>query len=436
MKIYRQGTKGAKDRQQRITDRGRDYTQKMHRTVEGIITDVKKEGDAAVVRYSREFDAPKISADAFLVTKKEIDNAVKAVDAGFVRALNRAIRQVTAFHQSQIDSSWINTERPGVLVGQQVRPVDSAGIYVPGAQGGETPLVSTVLMGALPAKIAGVPRVVMVTPPQKNGRIDPHLLVAAKKVGVDEIYKIGSAWAIAALAMGTKTIPKVDMIAGPGNIYVALAKKILSGTVGIDMIAGPSEILIIADETANPGYLAADLLSQAEHDALASSVLVTPSEKIAKATVAEVETQLARLKRQETARSALSAYGGIFVVKNLAEAVSLANDFAPEHLELQIHHPFDWLGRIRHAGAVFLGHYTPEPIGDYVAGPNHTLPTAGTARFASALGTANFLKKTSIVHYSKKAFNAEAGDVIRLAETEGLDAHANAVRIRLGKKNV
>ncbi len=434
MKIYRHGTAAAKERQQRIGKRGQDYTKKMRHTVEAIIAAVRKNGDQALENYSRQFDAPKISARAFRVTPKEMDSAAKAVDKPFVRALNRAIRQVSAFHRSQLQATWLKNERPGVLLGQLVRPVDSAGIYVPGAQGGETPLVSTVVMGTIPAKIAGVPKVVMVTPPRKDGRVAPHLLVAAKKAGVDEIYKIGSAWAIAALAFGTETIPRVDMIAGPGNIYVALAKKILAETVGIDMIAGPSEILIIGDASADPRFVAADLLSQAEHDRLSSAILVTCSENLARETMTEIEKQLSALPRQETARQALAAYGAIFVVKNLHAAFDLANSFAPEHLELQIDSPLDWLGQVRHAGAVFLGHYTPEPVGDYVAGPNHTLPTAGSARFASALGTANFLKKISMVHYSRAAFQTEAADVIQLAEVEGLTAHAEAVRIRRESK--
>ncbi len=271
----------------------------------------------------------------------------------------------------------------------------------------------------------------MVTPPKKDGSVDPHLLVAADKAGVDEVYKVGSAWAVAALAGGTQTIPKVDMIAGPGNKYVTLAKKILSGLVGIDIIAGPSEILIVADHTADPRYLAADLLSQAEHDALASAVLITPVKDIARRTAAEIKTQMSRLSRRETAEQSLAAYGGIFVVDTLETALDMANRFAPEHLELQVEDPFARLGAIRNAGAVFLGRYTPEPIGDYVAGPNHTLPTGGCARFASALSTTHFLKRTSVVYYSETALKKEAPDAVKLAETEGLGAHANAIRVRL-----
>ncbi|MDY6903981.1 MAG: histidinol dehydrogenase [Thermodesulfobacteriota bacterium] len=434
MNIYRHGTQKAETRIRRIINRGLDYTQQHYRQVSAIIKDVQKNGDAALEKYSNRFDAPRQKASRFLVTKKEMDTAIKTADRGFMRALNRAVRQVESFHRRQIEQSWISTERPGVVVGQQVTPVDSAGIYVPGAKGGETPLVSTVLMGAIPAKTAGVERVVMVTPPRKDGSVNPRLLVAAKKVGINEIYKVGSAWAIAALAYGTQTIPRVDMIAGPGNLYVALAKQILSGTVGIDMMAGPSEIMIIADSTANPRYIAADLLSQAEHDALSSAVLVTDSETIAQNTATEVTSQLAALTRQNTAEQALAAYGAIIVVDALKTAFTVANRFAPEHLELHVAEPFEWLGAVRNAGAVFLGDHTPEPVGDYVAGPNHTLPTAGCARFASALSTTHFMKKTSIVHYSKDAFKTEAADVIKIAETEGLTAHANAIKVRMASQ--
>jgi histidinol dehydrogenase len=312
-----------------------------------------------------------------------------------------------------------------------VNPVDATGVYVPGARGGETPLVSTVLMTAIPAKIAGVEDIVMVTPSTKTGGINPHLLVAAKKVGIKNIYKIGSAWAIAALAYGTETIPRVDVIAGPGNIYVTLAKKIVSGTVGIDMIAGPSEVLVIADDNANPEFAAADLLSQAEHDVLSSAILVTDSGKIAREVAAEVDKQLVTLPRRDIARESLKRFGAVLVVKDLEAAIALANRIAPEHLELQIDDPFDYVGRIRNAGAVFLGHYTPEPVGDYMAGPNHVLPTAGTARFASALSVDHFVKTSSIIHYSRTAFKREAADIIRLAETEGLDAHARSIKVRL-----
>jgi histidinol dehydrogenase len=325
----------------------------------------------------------------------------------------------------------MQTDRPGTLLGQLIHPVDAAGVYVPGARGGETPLVSSVLMGVIPAKVAGVKQIVMVTPPTKSGGVSPHLLVAAKKAGVDAVFKAGSAWAVAALAYGTETIPKVDVIVGPGNIYVTLAKKILAGTVGIDMIAGPSEIVIIADESARSDFIAADLLSQAEHDVLSSALLITDSPKLAQATVKEIKGQLTNLTRAEIAGKSLAKYGAVIVVRNIAVAIELANRIAPEHLELQTKDPFEMVGKIRNAGAVFLGNYTPEPVGDYIAGPNHVLPTAGTARFASALSVDNFIKKTSLIQYTKKAFEREAPDIIRLAEIEGLGAHAGSIKIRL-----
>lgn len=434
MNIYIYGSPAAAERLDRIIHRGLDYTQKQVQQVAAIIADVRKNGDKALEKYTQQFDAPRLKAFGFRVTQKEITAAAKAVDRSFVRALNRAVRQVTAFHALGVEKTWVSTARPGVVVGKKVTPVDSAGIYVPGATGGRTPLVSTVLMGAIPAKTAGVRRIVMVTPPREDGTVNPHLLVAAKKVGVHEIYKIGSAWAIAALAYGTKTVARVDMIAGPGNIYVALAKKLVSGAVGIDMVAGPSEILVIADSTADPRHIAADLLSQAEHDALSAAVLVTTSEAVARETAKQIKLQLAGLSRGQIAQKALSTYGAIFIVKKKSDAFALANRFAPEHLELHTKDPFEDLNHIRNAGAVFLGTHTPEPIGDYVAGPNHTLPTSGCARFSSALSTSHFLKKTSIISYSEKAFLAEADDVMRIATVEGLDAHANAVRVRLKKR--
>ena len=353
------------------------------------------------------------------------------MDRSFIRSLNRAAKQIEQFHRLQLEKSWINTDRNGTILGQLVNPVNAAGIYVPGGQGGKTPLVSSVMMCAIPAKIAGVKQIVMVTPPTKNSKVNPHLLVAAKKVGVNKVYKVGSAWAVAALAYGTETIPKTDVIVGPGNLYVTLAKKIVSGTAGIDMIAGPSEILIIADSAANPDFIAADLLSQAEHDALASSMLVTDSMETAKAVGSATEKQIKHLSRKDIAKKSLSRYGAILVVSNIAAAINLANRIAPEHLELQIKEPFKYMGQIKNAGAVFLGDYTPEPVGDYMAGPNHVLPTAGTARYASALSVDHFIKKTSLIHYSKQAFKKEAQDIIRLAEIEGLDAHANSVKVRL-----
>ena len=434
MKIYNYPSKSADKRVESIVNRGLGFKKKDFLEVTRIIEDVRKNGDGALVKYTNRFDSPDSTAESIKVTQKEINDAAKKVDRSFVRSLNRAAKQIEEFHKLQLEKSWINTDREGTILGQLVNPVDAAGVYVPGGRGGKTPLVSSVLMCAIPAVIAGVKKIVMVTPPTRDSRVNPHLLVAARKVGVNKIYKVGSAWAIAALAYGTETIPKTDVIVGPGNLYVTLAKKIVAGTAGIDMIAGPSEILIVADNTAKPEFVAADLLSQAEHDVLASAMLVTDSIETAKAVIRAVEEQISHLSRKDIAEKSLAGYGAIMVVSDIAAAINLANRIAPEHLELQIKEPFEYIGQIRNAGAVFLGGYTPEPVGDYIAGPNHVLPTAGTARFASALSVDHFIKKTSLIHYSKAAFKKEAPDIIRLAEIEGLDAHANAVKVRLMAK--
>jgi len=433
MKIYNYPSRSANARVASIVNRGLSFKKKDYIAVTRILEDVRKNRNKALVKYVNRFDSPDLSIDSIKVTRQEIDAAAKKVDRPFIRSLNRAISQIKAFHKQQLSKSWINTDRQGVFLGQIVNPVDAAGVYVPGGKGGNTPLISSVLMGAIPAKIAGVQYISMATPPTKDGSVNPHLLVAAQKVGVDAIYKLGSAWAIAALAYGTGTIPKTDVIVGPGNIYVTLAKKIVAGTVGIDMIAGPSEILIVADTNANPEFIAADLLSQAEHDALASAMLVTNSGQLAKSVAKAVDEQLGDLMRKDIATESLAGYGAIMVTSDIDTAIELTNQIAPEHLELHVKEPFEYVGRIRNAGAVFLGDYTPEPVGDYIAGPNHVLPTAGTARFASALSVDHFIKKTSLIHYSKNAFKDEAKDIIRLAEIEGLDAHANSVKIRLKK---
>ena len=431
MKIYTYPSKSAETRVSSIINRGLGFKKKDYLKVSQILEDVRKNGDNALIKYANQFDSPGLSIKSIRVTSDEIEAAAKKVEKTFMRSLNRAISHIESFHKHQLCNSWINTDRPGAFLGQIVNPVDSTGVYVPGGKGGKTPLVSSVLMGAIPAKIAGVKNIAMATPPTKDGTVNPHLLVAAKKVGINAIYKLGSAWAIAALAYGTKTVPKTDVIVGPGNIYVTLAKKIVSGTVGIDMIAGPSEILIIADNTANPEFTAADLLSQAEHDTMASSILVTDSEETAKAVNLSVEEQLKYLDRKDIAGKSLDSFGAIIVMPDLTTCIELANRIAPEHLELHIDNPFEYIGKIRNAGAIFVGDYTPEPVGDYIAGPNHVLPTAGAARFASALSVDNFVKKTSLIHYSKEAFRREARDIIRLAEIEGLDAHVNSIKIRL-----
>jgi histidinol dehydrogenase len=431
MKIYNYPSRAAEQRVTRIVNRGLAFDKKDMADVSRICENVRKRGDQAVISYTKRFDSTRMNLKSMRVSQKEFVNAAQKVDRSFKQAINRAAANIKRFHEQQVRRSWMQTDRPGTLLGQLIHPVDAAGVYVPGARGGETPLVSSVLMGVIPAKVAGVKQIIMVTPPTKGGGVSPHLLVAAKKAGVDAVYKAGSAWAIAALAYGTETIPKVDVIVGPGNIYVTLAKKILAGTVGIDMIAGPSEILIIADQSARPGFIAADLLSQAEHDVLSSALFITDSQQLAQATVKEIKAQLATLPRAEIAGESLAKYGAVIVVHNIAVAVELANRIAPEHLELQTRDPFEVVGKIRNAGAVFLGDYTPEPVGDYIAGPNHVLPTAGTARFASALSVDNFIKKTSLIQYTQKAFEREAPDIIRLAEIEGLGAHAGSIKVRL-----
>jgi len=433
MKVYNYPSNAAEQRVTRIVSRGLAFDKKDVAAVSRICENVRKRGDEAVLSYTRRFDSARMSIKSMRVSRKEYADAAQKVDRSFKRALNRAAANIKRFHEQQVRRSRMQTDRPGTLLGQLVHPVDAAGVYVPGARGGQTPLVSSVLMGVIPAKVAGVKQVAMVTPPTKSGGVSPHLLVAAKKAGADAVYKAGSAWAIAALAYGTETIPRVDVIVGPGNIYVTLAKKNLAGTVGIDMIAGPSEILIIADKGARPDFIAADLLSQAEHDVLSSALLITDSKKLARDVVREIKAQLADLPRAEIASESLDRYGAAIVVRNIAIAIELANRIAPEHLELQTRNPLEVVGGIRNAGAVFLGDYTPEPVGDYIAGPNHVLPTAGTARFASALSVDNFIKKTSLIQYTQAAFEREAPDIIRLAEIEGLGAHAGSIKIRLSR---
>jgi histidinol dehydrogenase len=433
LKIYDYPSPAAEKALARIASRGLAFTKKEHSVVSRILDDVKARGDEAVVDYTRRFDAPNYSAKDLKAGARELAAATSSADRTFLRALNRAASQIEAFHRRQLRTGFISLDRPGTMLGQLVQPVERVGVYVPGGQGGKTPLVSSVLMGAIPARVAGVPKIVMATPPTADGRINPHLLVAARKAGVSEVYKVGGAWAIGALAFGTATIPKVDVIVGPGNLYVTLAKKIVAGTVGIDIIAGPSEVLVAADDSADPEFIAADLLAQAEHDPRASAVLVTPSAELAAAVRAEVLQQLSGLGRAEIARRSIKRFGAVFVVKDVSTAIDLSNRVAPEHLELHLRDAFAHLGRIRHAGAVFIGEHTPEPVGDYVAGPNHVLPTAGTARFASALSVEHFLKRTSVIHYSAAALRREAADIMRLAEVEGLGAHANTIRVRLSR---
>jgi histidinol dehydrogenase len=434
MQAFDYPSAAAEKRLERIRGRIFDYPRKDFAAVSRILADVRRRGDAALVDYTRRFDAPGFRIEDLRVGPAEFRRAASAVDRVFKRALGRAADQITDFHRRQLRASFFSFERPGTLLGQMVLPAARAGVYVPGGRGGKTPLVSSVLMGAIPARVAGVGEVVMATPPMADGTVSPYLLAAAARAGVDAVYKVGSAWAVAALAYGTQSLGAVDVIVGPGNLYVTLAKKIVAGTVGTDIVAGPSEILVIADGSADPGFIAADLLSQAEHDPMASAVLVTPEAALARAVREALGAQLEKLGRADIARRALSRYGAVFVVADLPAAFALANRLAPEHLELHVAEPFAHLGAVRNAGAVFLGPYTPEPVGDYIAGPNHVLPTAGTARFASALSVDHFLKRTSVLQYSEAALRREAPDILRLAEVEGLDAHAAAVRMRLERR--
>lgn len=431
MEIFEYPSEKAENKVTSIIERGLGFSLDAHGDVLKILEDVKENGDEALIKYTNKFDAENLTIENLIVTDEEYEKAEELVDEDFKRSLSRAVKQIEEFHRRQLDKSWFVSDREGVFTGQMVNPVDAAGVYAPGATGGKTPLVSSVLMGGIPAKIAGVKNVSLATPPMKDGSINPYMLVAAKRVGIDKVYKTGSAWAIGALSYGTETVDKVDVIVGPGNIYVTLAKKIISGSTGIDMIAGPSEILVISDGKTDPSYVAADLLSQAEHDTMASAVLVTTSKDFAEKVADEVEKQLKELERSDIARESVDNYGLILVVPDIDTAISLSNRLAPEHLELLVDNPFDHVQKIKNAGAVFMGDYTPEPVGDYIAGPNHVLPTAGTARFSSALSVENFVKKTSLIQYSKKALFDEAEDIIRLADIEGLGAHANSIKVRL-----
>lgn len=399
--------------------------------VADVLHAIRNRGDEALLEYIRKFDAPDFRLDQLRAGANEIDEAYNRVDREFRDTLALAIERIRTFHEKEKEESWTMERDDGVITGRLVRPVASAGLYVPGGQGGKTPLVSSVLMNGIPAGIAGVKRRIMVTPPGEKGAINPALLVAANEIGITEIYKIGSSWAIGALAYGTETVPRVDVIVGPGNQYVTEAKRQVAGRVRIDMIAGPSEVLILADDTAEPSFIAADMLAQAEHDPQALAMLLTTSKAMAERTVHELERLLGELSRADIARASLKNRGVILVVDELETAVRLADSIAAEHLELMVADPWSLVETINHAGAIFLGKYTPEAAGDYLAGPNHVLPTMGTARFSSALGVETFIKKSSIISYSDKALAADAPHIQNLANLEGLTAHALSVRIRL-----
>lgn len=399
--------------------------QQLDQDVLKIIEQVRERGDEALVEYTEKFD--KLTLKNIRVSEEEFAEAKTLVAPDFIRAIQKAHQNIKEFHEQQNEKSWFTTKENGILLGQKVTPLDSVGIYVPG---GKAAYPSTVLMNAIPAKIAGVRNIAMTTPPQQDGKINPHVLVAAAEVGVDVVYKVGGAQAIAALAYGTESIQKVVKIVGPGNAYVARAKKWVFGDVAIDMIAGPSEICVVADESAVVGYVASDLLSQAEHDEQATAICITTSSAFAEALQDEVKKQMDVLDRKSIIEKSITDNGRIIVVDTLAEAFDLVNELAPEHLQLMIENPMEKMQYIQNAGAIFLGNHSPEALGDYIAGPNHTLPTSGTSTFSSPLGVYDFLKKTSIIHYSKEALQDVADDIITLANAEGLSAHANSIAIR------
>ena len=414
---------------QRIEQRADEVPGGVEETVKAIIADVRQRGDVALFELSAKFDQIDLTADNIEVSTAEIDSAMATVTPESLAALQLAADRIATYHGKQKQETWLSTDEDDVLLGQLVRPLDRVGIYIPG---GKAAYPSSVLMNAIPAKVAGVAEVIMVVP-MPGGEINPHVLAAAKIAGVDRIFKLGGAQAVAALAYGTESVPRVDKITGPGNIYVATAKRLVFGQVDIDMIAGPSEIVVINDGSGTAAHIAADLLSQAEHDELASAILVTSSAAMAAEVQQEVETQLQQLSRETIARQSIDDFGAIIIAETLTEAIEFSNRIAPEHLELAVDHPFDILSAIRHAGAIFMGHHTPEAAGDYLAGPNHTLPTGGTARFFSPLSLDDFVKKSSILSFSEAGLNRLGKEIIHIAELEGLEAHARSVSIRLEK---
>lgn len=425
MKIIKTDGVAEREYQKLLKSRSAKVGKEVTQTVTQILEQVEQRGDEAVLEYTKKFDG---SLPQYIEVPQEvIQDALTAADQDYVNALLNAVENITAFHSRQVQQSFIDPKPNGVILGQRIRGLNRVGLYVPG---GTAAYPSSVLMNAVPAKIAGVKEIVMVTPPCKDGTPNPDILVAAAVCGVDRVFTLGGAQAIAALAYGTESVPKMDKIVGPGNIFVATAKKLLYGTVDIDMIAGPSEILVLADQTGNPTYLAADLMSQAEHDKLASAILITTSMELAQATDAEIERQIQTLSRKEIIESSLTNFGAIFVTDSVDYAVELANDFAPEHLEVMMENPMEYIGKLDNAGSVFLGAYAPEPLGDYYAGPNHVLPTSGTARFFSPLGVDAFIKKSSYIYYTQDALRNAKNDIVLLANREGLTAHANSILVR------
>ena len=402
------------------------YTEYEER-VAAILQDVKKRKDEAVFEYTKRFDGTEINSENFVVSEEEIKEAYEAVDPSLLEIIRKAKKNIEVYHEKQRQYSWFDSKPDGTMLGQKVTALQRVGVYVPG---GKAVYPSSVLMNIIPAKVAGVDEIIMVTPPGKDGKVNPNTLVAAKEAGADVVYKVGGAQAIAAMAYGTESLPKVDKIVGPGNIYVALAKKAVYGHVSIDSIAGPSEILVIADESANPRYVAADLLSQAEHDELASAILVTTSEELAKKVSDQVDVFVEELSRTEIMRKSLDNYGYILVADTMEDVIDIANEIASEHLEIMTKNPYDVMMKVRNAGAIFVGEYSSEPLGDYFAGPNHVLPTNGTAKFFSPLGVDDFIKKSSIIAYSRQALEGIHFDIERFAEAEQLTAHANSIKVR------
>ena len=427
IKITEANSNDGKEYMKFLKKRSVDVQKDVNIVVDKILGDVRTRGDDAIIEYTQKFDSKFVTAKNLIVSEEEIKNAYKMVDQDFLDAITLAKKNVADFHEKQKKNAWMMTKDKGVILGQTVRGLESVGIYVPG---GTASYPSSVIMNAIPAKVAGVKNLVMVTPPMADGSVNPHILVAADIAGVTKIYKVGGAQAIAGLAFGTEKMSKVDKIVGPGNIYVAMAKKSVFGLVAIDMIAGPSEILIIADEFADEKFIAADLMSQAEHDVLASAMLITTSWELAEKVAKELEIQIKDMSRCEIIKESLERYGVILIVQNIKEAIELANIIAPEHLEVMLKNPFDFLGDIKNAGSIFLGEYSPEPLGDYIAGPNHVLPTSGTARFFSPLSVDDFIKKSSYIYYTKEALREVKDKVVKLTQVEGLTAHGNSIKVR------
>lgn len=432
MRTVRLTKESTKDILENLLKRSPNNYGKFEAAVADILANVKEKGDEALFSYTKEFDKVEVTPETIRVTEEEIEEAYKAVDASLLEVIRKALVNIRSYHEKQRQNSWFTSTENGTMLGQKVTPLNRVGVYVPG---GKAVYPSSVLMNIVPAKVAGVPHIVMTTPPGKDGKVNPSTLVAAKEAGADEIYKVGGAQAIGALAYGTASIPKVDKIVGPGNIFVALAKKAVYGHVSIDSIAGPSEILVLADETANAHYVAADLLSQAEHDEMASAILITTSTELAQNVEKEIEGYLKVLSRKEIIEKSLENFGYILIAEDMNEAIEAANEIASEHMEIVTKNAFEVMMKVRNAGAIFIGEYSSEPLGDYFAGPNHVLPTNGTAKFFSALSVDDFIKKSSIVYYSKSALQEIHKDIIQFASSEQLTAHANSIAVRFEEED-